>query len=380
MQRLFLFIAILIFSACNQYEESRQARIERAREGTGDIVVGIVGQKGDFLKGVDFAIEEVNSSGGLLGGRKLIKIFYDDERKPKKAQLYANKFAKNPNVIAVIGHMTSSTAIPASITYENHGILYITPGATNPNLTNHNFKYVFRSIPSDKIIGIAISDFLAKQKVKKAVILYKRSLYGKRLADIIYESSDKKGIKIVALKSYFANERNFTPILDTISSLEYDMVIIAGGMPDAGYIIKQARLMGIKAPFIGGDGLDNPFLWKVAGKAAQGTFVTAVYNPHRKSAKLNKFKKVFAIKYKHLPDTWAAQGYDAVNLLVEAIRLRQVTEPLKLANYLRYLRNWEGVTGIYNFKKNGDVEGREVAIKKMDKGTFIFVNNRASSD
>ncbi len=366
-----LILALVGFTACNYYEESLNGRAEKAKTGTGDITIGIVGQKGHYLKGVELAVEQVNLAGGVLR-RKLSTVFYDDKRNQELAKHYARKFADNHDIVAVIGHLTSSTAIPASITYENCGILFISPGATNPNLTNHGFKYVFRNIPSDVAIGRAIGDKLLELKVKDIVLLYKRSLYGKRLGEIIYERIDNHGINVVSYKSYLAKQTDFSDIIVELKKLKFDMIVVAGGMPDAGLLIKQSRLFGIEQHFIGGDGLDNLKLWDIAESYSNGTYAASVFNPTLKTRKLNQFKEDFVRKYQQPPDTWAAQGFDAIMLLANTYTKANTILPLKAANRLRYTLHWEGVTGVHKFTKNGDVTGKPVTFKRMLNGKFTF--------
>ncbi len=135
-------------------------------------------------------------------------------------------------------------------------------------------------------------------------------------------------------------------------------------VPQAAEVIKQTRTMGIYAPFIGGDSLENPDLWLKAEMDAIGTFVASVFDPEY-SIRSKEFVKRFKDKYGKQPDAKAAQGYDAVNLLAWAIENHRTTVPIEIATALRYMKKWENVVGPYRFKKNGDITSRTIHIKKL---------------
>ncbi len=96
----------------------------------------------DFRNGVTLAVEEWNAKGGVLG-KKIEMIIGDDQHDPKQAVSVANKLV-NEGVIGVIGHFNSSCSIPASDIYNRAGIPMISPGSTNPKLTDSGYRGVFR--------------------------------------------------------------------------------------------------------------------------------------------------------------------------------------------------------------------------------------------
>ncbi|NJL58556.1 MAG: ABC transporter substrate-binding protein, partial [Desulfobacteraceae bacterium] len=134
---------------------------------------------------------------------------------------------------------------------------------------------------------------------------------------------------------------------------------------DAGY--------GDQARVIGGTDMDSPELVTTAGRSAEGAIVATVFNPETQDRETREFVRRFLTKYGVVPDTWAAQGYDALSVLAAAIRKANSTVPIVVASTLRFIDDWRGVTGSYVFTKEGDVQGKTVFFKIVKDGKFEFM-------
>lgn len=194
---LTVILSLFIISSCyfpnNKEEREDAARL--ADEKQKDIVIALVRTKADdnlFLEGAKLAIKEINDLGGVLTDRKIIPLIHDDVGKADVGQKIAREMAYNLDVIAVIGHRFSSVAIPVSITYEKNGIVFISTGSTTPTLTAHKSQYIFRNIPSDKIIGKALAKFTKREGFKNIAVFFERGAYGKRLSGFFREEVVKK--------------------------------------------------------------------------------------------------------------------------------------------------------------------------------------------
>ena len=157
---VFLVFGAFLFAACESYEVSYKKRAKKAEESTGDIVIGVVDSEREsslFFEGITLAIEEINQEGGILG-RNLRFLYHDDEGDLRKGQKIARVLARNHDIVAVVGHLYSSVAIPVSITYEKSGIVFITPWATQPSLTKYAGEFTFRNIPNDEETGKQVAD------------------------------------------------------------------------------------------------------------------------------------------------------------------------------------------------------------------------------
>lgn len=373
---LLFAVVILYVVSSTSYKDSVRKRAERAERAKGDIVIGVVWPTSVyddlFDEGVTMAVDELNGGGGVLG-RKIKTVIYDDESSVGKGKKIAKKFADNPDVVAVVGHADSDVAIPASVTYEYNGIVFISPGATSPVLTHHDFQYIFRSIPSDVEAGNQLANLAYRKGFKKVAVLYVRNSYGKGLADNFFVKAVELGIDVPTTRSYYAWQKDFKPLIAEVKKTEFDAIFLAGAVPLAAKVMKQAREMGVTAPFFGGDGLDAPELWKVAGKTAEGTIVSTVFDPNQPAAITQQFNRKFYSRFKTYPDTWAAQGYDAVKLLAFAFERSRSTVPIVVSSTLRYIEKWQGVAGSYSFNINGDIIEKPIFFKVLRNGKFEYL-------
>ncbi|MCI5165394.1 MAG: hypothetical protein D3903_04725 [Candidatus Electrothrix sp. GM3_4] len=376
----FLFLTALTLLAACDFTPAAEKRAKRAAEAQGDILIAIVQTSlpSNFLfEGVRMAIEEINQQGGLLG-RKLVPVIYDDKGDPVEAERIAHKISKNKDIIAVIGHRVSSAAIPASVIYEQAGILFISYGANAPGLTQYSVHYTFRNIPTNNDYGRAMTDFLHKKEFKKIMVFHDREMIQRNLADIFKKEALAKGIEIAATRSYFSDDRDFKELVNSLKEEEgVDSVALFGVMPAAAYLLKELDEMGVKLPIVGGGGMDYPDLFTIAGNSAEGVTIPTVFNPLYPDKQTRTFVKKFQKQFNLTPDKWAAQGYDAVSLLAHTIKESETTTPSTLASHLRFTEKWHGITGSYSFIPQGDIKDKEIFFKKVHNGKFVFDTEQA---
>ncbi len=329
-----------------------------------------------FREGVNLAVKELNKK--KLLGREVEVIFKDDKWEIEVAKDIANEFANDRDIVAVIAHDDIDLAIPASITYEYAGVVMIAPAVSSPNFTRVGFDYIFRNTPSDTVIGQKLADFAKFMNYRKIVILNSRDLYSKELTEIFKQRAIENELEVVYDNQFNKNERSFSEILINISpkinhSIDYDAIFVAGDEENVPSLIQKAREHGIFAPFLTGDMLDTSTILE-AGDAMNGTIVATIYNNQLLNEKtqnfIDKFQKVYHIS----PDTWAAQGYDAVILLAHAIEKTKSLDPKMIANQLKYMSNFESIFGKYSLNTKGDVIDRDIYFKVVEDGNFKYLN------
>lgn len=414
---IFIISISILFTSCsdNLYDKSKQQRADLAEkaseeESTDDIVVGVAWLYDDdnFIRGLKLGLEEVNNSGGIFNKRKIrLKMDYTENNVSVKSLrekqavtvAVADGFAADPQLIAVIGHRYSYSAIPASIVYENHGILYLAPTATTLNLTNHHFNYLFRMMPNNEKIAQQIACYVYENiavdgnancddvddnvETKNIVILHTRSAYGTELSDsFIYTIVERYHAKIVLRHSFFGSKKDFTSILIGIKRLpKVDAIFVATGAKLAAKIYAQARDLNISVPFIGGESLDEVVFWKIVrewereGEEKNKSFVPTAYRLGKHTNTLtSSFVENYKKNYNAEPNRLAFLGYDAIKLLQHGIlTANSSTVPSKIAEALRYMPPCLGISGKYYFHVNGESKERNLYFKSVDnKNSFNY--------
>ena len=207
---------------------------------------GAVASIGEQIKrGAEMAVADINAAGGVLG-KPLELLVGDDACDPKQAVAVANQMAKG-GVKFIDGHFCSGSSIPASAVYNEEGILQISPGSTNPKLTEQGFRNVFRVCGRDDQQGAVAGAYLAAHyKTGNIAILNDKSAYGKGLADEAKRTLNGAGIQEKINEAYTAGEKDFSALVSKLKQEQIDVVFIGGYHTEAGLITRQMRDQGLK--------------------------------------------------------------------------------------------------------------------------------------
>ncbi|MBL7005261.1 MAG: ABC transporter substrate-binding protein [Gammaproteobacteria bacterium] len=376
---LLLIIALSVFRSIYSYrltyDYSLQKRAEIAEQNRPDIHVASVWIKSDrgFIDGVTLAVEEVNKQGIMLrSGEKTVKariVLHEfDDSTEQSSQQSRLSIAADHKIVAVVGHSSSASAIPASITYEYNGVLFISPVATAPLLTEHGFKYTFSIIPSEIFFVSKIIEFCKERNWHKLLVLYSRNVYGMNLYQR-FASQLEPPLEIVEDKSFFVEHLDYhldyNELIYELMKKDFDAVVLAAAEEDAAKMIKQLRAMGVNKPIIGGDGLDTLQIWDWSEKTANQTYVTSVFPGHNDFD--NKFKQAYGIDGSYS----AYQGYESIKVLADAIQKTGTSNPIQVASTLKY--NYKQGYGGYVFKSNGLASNKKIYIKQIVDGRFVLI-------
>lgn len=367
----------LLLTACSNWDDPKAARAQRAASASGDIVIGAVwpwgGAKGGLWQGIELAVDEINANGGVLN-RKLRIVKEDDESSLEKGRLIAQGFAENLDMVAVIGHLNSYIALPASTIYQSAGLVYLTPGATNYQLNNQGYNMTFRSIPSNRRIGEQIANYMAAKGLRRVAIYYIKDKSSQSMVNYFEQRAHALGITVVDRRSYTQGTQDFSNGLQNWKDLyQFDAILLAANMPEGAYITAQARKIGLNVPIIGGEGFDTHKLMEIAGDAAEGVVIPEIFVHDENRPAYQHCREAFTKKYQQPLNTFAAQGYDSVYLLANAIRQANSSVPAKIAKALHSTKKWQGVAGEFNFDDKGDIPDKEVGMKQVRGGKFETV-------
>lgn len=305
---------------------------------------------------------------------------------PDAAVTLAENLASDESVVAVAGHYGSRAAIIASVVYEREKLLFLTPTATIPQLTNHEFTFTFRMTPDDGDLAMSMARFAKSKNFKRIGIFYSRTPEGESLQPRIAESARIEGLEVAFTKSYVGgpNEADdlpdFRPTISTIERFKVDAIFLADALPRAGKLIRDLRSMNMRQPVIGSEYLQEQRLFDDAGDATEEIYVSSAVNPQAKTPNYEELLTRYKQRY---PDSQGvhrqpsypfSQGYETMLLLYEAIKRAQSADPILVSNRLRTDKSgWHGLFGMYRFALEGAIECRSVSIKRVDFEQRTFV-------
>jgi branched-chain amino acid transport system substrate-binding protein len=332
-----------------------------------------------FVPGVQLGVEEANASNTHhLSGKIRLKRFTEgwDSSGQSGAEI-AHRVVADGDVVAVFGHEVSASAVPASLTYENHGILFLTPKSTDPRLTQHGFRYTFRLTPNDRQIAAAMTKFAAARGWKRIGLYFARSSGGESVGEQLISAASENGLDLVFSRSYLPSEASweemdFRPMIAGDWREKVDAVMIGDQLPRGAKLIVDLRKMGMGQPIIGCDKLDDGMLWDLAQQAANGVYVASAVDPDATTPQFLAFKEKFRRRWGGNPGYGASQGYEAFSLLAQAISDSDSAEPLIVATTIRNMA-WKGLFGEFSFTPEGDIQGRHISIKRQENSRFTTI-------
>jgi branched-chain amino acid transport system substrate-binding protein len=325
----------------------------------------------DIRNGVQLAIEDLNAAGVEIGGKKVKfeMVAEDDEANPTKATTVAQKLV-DAKVAAVVGHFNSGASIPASKVYADGGVPQISPSSTNPDYTLKGFKTTFRVVAHDGQQGPTLGRFaVEKLKAKNIAVIDDSTAYGQGLADNFEATVKALGAKVIAREHTTDKDTDFKAILTKIKGRKPDLVMFGGIDPQAGPMVKQMSELGIKAKFIGGDGMQTPNFIKLAGDAAEGVMASIPGLPKDQMPGGKAFLEKYKAKFNAEVELFAPMGYDAVFVFVEAMKRAGSSDPAKFLPEVGKT-DYKGVIGPIAFDEKGDLKNGPITIYVVKGGKW----------
>ena len=319
-------------------------------------------------KAVQMAVDEINAK-KLAGDWKLEVFFEDDEGNPTKSASATNKLIQQSQVSVIIGAIHSSATLADMVVTARAGLPQLTAGSTGTSITEQGNKWIFRTAVNDGFQANALMKY-AKDvlKIKKVATFTAADDYGQSGAKLLEAAAQREGLQLVAKPTYNNGDKDFKPQLLTIKDGGAEGIFMWGLYQDAALIGKQARQLGINAQLFGASGMAAQKLIELGGDAVQGLILTQTFLPDSPDAKVNEFVSKYKEKYKENPIPHAAQAYDTVYILADAVKKANGVKPDALRDAIAKTSGLKLVTGSPKFNDKGDDIGKNLLVTVI-KGT-----------
>ena len=337
-----------VFAGCgggNTAEQSDTVKIGANFEMTGNVA----NYGNASLEGLKLAVKEANEAGGV-NGKKLELVQVDNKSEASEAVNAATKLISEDNVKVIVGPAVTANVIAESQVATDNQIPVLAPDATSPAVTVEDGKvkeFIFRSCFIDPQQGSVMAKFAADNlKAKTAVVYIDNSNdYSKSLGQVFKERFEVAGGKVVMTEAFLQKDQDFKAALTKIKTANADVIFVPAYYEEVGKIVKQARELGITAPILGTDGWDDVKVADIAGAdALNNTFFSTHYSDKDESVK--GFIDAFTKEYNHAPNVFAALGYDAGKLLVDALKRAGGDDPVKIKDAIAATKDLQVGTGV----------------------------------
>jgi branched-chain amino acid transport system substrate-binding protein len=385
-----LIIGALALTACGSDSE------EGSSGGSKTLSIGVIAPlSGDLAKtgagiknGVDLAIKQANEK-KTIKGYTLKLVAQDDTAKADVGAQVAAKLVSDKSVIGVVGPLNSSVAKSTAPVLSQANIASISPSNSNVDLTGRGalatggtqtrpYKSYFRVCATDDIQGpfagkLATGEF----GKKKIAIVHDKKAYGQGLAEAFAAEAKKGGATVLPTETINPGEKDFSAVVTKLKPQAPDLLFYGGEYPEATLLTKQLKAAGLNIPLMGGDGMQTPEYLKLAGKAAEGDYGTALGAPVETLASAKQFLDDYkAAGYAESAAPYGPASYDAANAIIQA--LAKAVKEGKSGDDLRdevtkevQESDFEGVTGKISFDQFGDTNSKVLTMYQVKNGAWV---------
>jgi len=333
------------------------------------VILPLTGDKATFgqesLNGLKLALDKAGKDSPQL------KMQVEDTQgTPAGSAAAVNKLIASDKVAVIIGEVASSNTIAASAAAQSAKIPLVTHASTNDTITMGK-EFISRICFVDSFQGAVMAKFaVSNLKAKTAAILVDSdSDYSRGLRDSFKQAFATAGgsIKDELVISYSQKDRDFKTQLMKIRKAAPDVVFIPGYYTQVGAILRQAKELKLNTKFLGTDGWDSPDLFKIAGAAAAGHFVSSHFASDDTDPRVQEFVREYKTRNKENPGAMAALGYDAGFFMRAAIKKAGSNDPKKIRDAIASMKNFDGITGTITLDQNRNAVKPAVIVTTTEK-------------
>lgn len=305
-----------------------------------------------ITNGFKLANEEIKEKGEV----DIELVIEDSAGAQDQALSAAQKLMNNENVVALLGPTLSTEMNVVGPEADLNGIPIMGTSTTAEGIPQIG-EYVFRnSLPEEVAIPASVKKAVEEYDAKKVALIYGNDdVFTKSGYDTMKKTVEEMGLEVVTTETFQIGQSDYKAQLTKIKSLNPDLVLASALYNEGAVIMDQARKMGIDVPFVGGNGFNSPEVIEIAGDAANGLIVATPWFAGKDDEKVKTFVEKYKEAYGMEPDQFAAQAYDAMYLMAEAIKTAGEDDPDAIRDGLAGIKDFDGVLGTMSFDEEGDI-------------------------
>lgn len=342
------------FAALSPSITSHAQADSEIRIGSLSALTGAASQPGQSQRdAIQMVVNEINAKGGI-NGQRIRLLIEDDQLSPTAAANAARKLVFQEKVFAVIGTPNSPTALSAlEVTMEAKTPQLVLGVA--PKVTQMNNAYALRVTPVDSILAEILVNYAVKdRKAGRLAILSDSTDYGRGGRDAALAALNKLGQKAVTAESFNNDDQDFSSQINKIKASGANGLVLWGFYVQGARIVSQAKKLGLDIPIFASSGVLQGNFLELTGAAAEGIYIVSYFSTSDSSPQVQAFVAKWRETYKRDPDPVAGLGFDAINLLVDAIR-KVGPDREKVVAHLKSIKDYPGVTGRKTGSANGEL-------------------------
>ena len=352
-------LAVMLFAWSAAYAQ------ETIKIGLVQPLTGSVAYNGNAdVNGSKLAVEERNKAGGVLG-KKIELVIEDGQCKPANSINAAEKLIQKDKVVALSGAFCSSATAAIMPVAERYKTPLITGVSSKADLTEKGNKYFFRAAETDALLSRAFAKILADDlKLKNVAYVGVNDDWGRGGVEEFSRDLTAAGVKTAAKEYFDHGTTDFYTLLTKLRAGNADAIFVAAETQDGSILVKQIKELGLKTKVFGVGSWATADFIQLAGPAAEGIYAAVPYASTMQNPRNQAFVKNYSAKYNEQPGKYGNAGYNALNILMDAIQRAGSTDAEKIRVALAST-DYDAPNGKYRFTDKGQAYGFSLALVQI---------------
>ncbi|KAB2876756.1 MAG: ABC transporter substrate-binding protein [Ideonella sp.] len=325
-----------------------------------------------FRNSAQMQLDKLNAAGGV-GGRKVQIVYEDSKSDPKEAVNIARKFVDDKRIVAVLGDFASGPSMAAGEVYGKEGVAQLSPTSSHPDFLKIS-NWQFRNVSTMVQEGPFIAKWLGETGSKSLAIIAVQNDWGLSATREVQKSFEAAGGKVTAMEAFNPGTRDFKAILTKVMQGKPEAIYLAVFYEEGALLLQQARQLNIQSKLFSTASLHHQKTLELAGPAAEGLFLVTVFMVDHPSKHVQQYVAEYRKRYSSDPTMFAAQAYDAVGIVIEALKRTgpEMTRP-KVRDALADTSGYPGVTGTTTFDKATREPDKQLSRLHVENGKFVLL-------
>jgi branched-chain amino acid transport system substrate-binding protein len=348
--------------------------------GVAEALTGNASQYGvSIRKGFELAMSEVNSNGGI-NGAKVSLVIEDEQGRKEEAINVFKKLIFRDKVLMLFGPTLSNSAQASDPVAQSAKVVVFGTSNTADGITSIG-NYVFRnSVTEADILPVTLKVAAQKTGVKTVAVFYGNDdIFTKSGYDNFVKALQALKIPITTTETFAKGDVDFKPQLTKMKASNPDAIVLSALVAEGAPIMVQARQLGITLPFIGGNGMNSPRVFDLAKNNSDNLWVGSPWSVENPATENKRFIAAYQKAHRTLPDQFAAQAYDGMYIVAQALKKIKLTGKLEADR--RTLRDvlpsvqWTGATGPFKFRQVIGRDGKPAGYDAVQTAIVMVTRN-----
>ena len=318
--------------------------------------------------------EEINSAGGVLG--RPIEVVIEDALGTDVGAVNAyRKLAADDDIVAIIGPDSSNDGMAQAPSALEFGILTTAQGSspTLRDMCNNDNKWLFQLRACDETLCKALIKYAVEDLgLKSFAILHDTETSSTDQARLFTEALADYGIEPMVTVPFTTGTKDFSSQIAQVQNSGAEAIIGAAFQTEAAILVTQIRSMGIEAPILGSNAFADPVTIQLAGDATDDVYCASAWVPNTPNEKGNAFAKKYQELYGEECGKAAAQIYDHISIICEAIERAGTTDRAAVRDAMNTIDSYPGAITTYDCRTNGDCGRGGLLVRVKDQKAEII--------